>query len=98
MHGVRCAVYEARQLLSIIRYEHNKDRTDRLPVACIPCLSPKQPFDSELHASINLLVVMQLFKTFSNGRGFMLIKREVQELHMTSRIVARLSFNHAILR
>ena len=73
---VRCAVYDARQLLSIIGYEHNKGSTQRLPVACIRWVSPQQHFDTELHASINLLVVTQLVKTPNIERGFPLIKRK----------------------
>ena len=67
-------------------------------MACIPCMSPKLPFDNELHASINFLVVTLLFKTLSIERGFPLIKREVQEFHMTSCIVAWLPLNYSILR
>jgi hypothetical protein len=61
-------------------------------------MSPKQPFDGELHALINLLVVTQLFKTLSFERGFPLIKREVQEFHMTYFIVVWLPLNYFILR
>jgi hypothetical protein len=60
-------------------------------------MSPQQPFDGEMHASINILVVKELFKTFSTERGFPLIKRKVQEFHMTYGIVALLPLNHSIL-